>query len=49
MLFRSLPIARKGRFGSVRAEEMLQLVERRSAWLRRQGPQVVDWLRSALA
>lgn len=45
----SLPIARKGRFGQVKAAEMLQLVERRTAWLRRQGAQVGQWLRSALA
>jgi homoserine kinase type II len=45
----SLPIARKGRFGQVKAAEMLQLVERRTAWLRRQGAQVGEWLRSALS
>jgi len=45
----SLPIARKGRFGQVKAADMLQLVERRTAWLRRQGSQVGEWLRSALA
>ena len=44
----SLPIARKGRFGTVRAEEMLHLVARRTEWLRRQGAVVGDWLRSAL-
>lgn len=44
----SLPIARKGRFGQVHAAEMLQLVERRTAWLLRQGAQVGEWLRSAL-
>lgn len=44
----SLPIARKGRFGQVKAAEMLQLVERRTAWLLRQGAQVGEWLRAAL-
>lgn len=44
----SLPIARKGRFGPVRAADMLQLVARRAAWLLRQGAQVREWLRSSL-
>ena len=42
-------LARKGRFGQVKAAEMLQLVERRTAWLRRQGAQVGEWLRLALS
>ena len=44
----SLPIARKGRFGPVRAADMLQLVARRAAWLLRQGAQVREWLRCSL-
>ena len=44
----SLPIARKGRFGPVKAADMLQLVARRAAWLSRQGAPLREWLRSSL-
>jgi homoserine kinase type II len=44
----SLPIARRGRFGPVKASEVLHLVVRRVAWLRRNGAQVRDWLLGSL-
>ena len=44
----SLSIARRGRFGPVRASEVLQLVARRVAWLRRNGAQVREWLLGSL-
>ena len=43
-----LPIARRGRFGPVKASEVLHLVGRRVAWLRRNGAQVRDWLLGSL-
>jgi homoserine kinase type II len=44
----SLPIARRGRFGPAKASEILHLVARRVAWLRRNGAQVREWLLGSL-
>jgi Ser/Thr protein kinase RdoA (MazF antagonist) len=44
----SLPIARRGRFGPVKASEILHLVARRVSWLRRHGAQVREWLLGSL-
>ncbi len=45
----SLPIARNGIFGSVRAIDMLAMVQRRVAWLEEHGGSLQRWLRWALS